>query len=504
MNGIFSTDWIENANWQYYIYIPDEQSDLEIRAVPEYGRLKVYVGLKAPVGIQNRLWESSTKENSEVVKISNSDVNNLKGRFYIGVLALENTRYSIVAYAKSSVIKISDGQIQTLSLENFELKLNLFINPSSADPYELYCSLKTYSDSFRPYIYINFEEKGKNIAFPTQGFAQYIYDDKNEYDQLYNSLDFFLPQNGPGNYHILLYSSYKYHEKPLFTFFCASEFSVLNLQLNSQHIQHSNTDFSPRNFVIDVPNESYLRVYVIPCSGDVLLQISKNSEDFQFKDPSIEILSFNDGSSFSTIPSALGKYYVRVTSMSNSETSHENSFQIITETYKINENKKDRLMPGEIYYEISGDKYIITWEEVKYDNNGTPDSGIEYYLYQSSYTESYMESVCGMRNAAKLNLAKEIKIGDKTTATIHISKLTRVNIVAVNTFNPNSYLSYIAYSPIQLTKINSESNNGSIWYIALFILIMTMSILSIIFYQHKKRQTQNNQFYELREVNRQN
>ncbi|CAG9316916.1 unnamed protein product [Blepharisma stoltei] len=504
-NGVISKWYLERNQWEYYMFIVEEKSDLEFQASTEYGKIMILVGKKLPITLNNYQWKSTAKENTEIVRIPKNDKENSDGTFYIGILASEVSKFSFVAFAKNSVIYLTGQYIQTFSLEENELKFSFGVDLLDLNIYPLFCSLTTFSDDFKPAVYINFEEQNKVIDFPTQNRAEISYDSDSNYDLIYNSLDFFLPQDKAGRYLFLISSGSHYQPKPYFSFFCTSPYDILELSQNSQHIHRTESDFSPANFYIHIPNLSILNIYIIPCLGDAKLQVSEIYNNFESSLPDLEVINFTSGMILGTIRSAKGGYFLRISSMSNGESSHGNSFQIITETLRPNEKSPKRLKPGKIYYEKEDKKsYRILFEEVKYDDGSTPDVGVEYYLYQSSSSFAHMESVCGMRMAKKATIAQEVLLKDKTQAIIQTSEEAIINVVAVDTRYPESYLSYIPYIPIILpkTQTNYNTSNGSWWFLFVFIAIVIFGILSSIFYYHKKRQARPDNFMELREVNR--
>lgn len=421
------------------------------------------------------LWECEKGISTKSLVIKSNDPKFYEGIYYIIVEnQSEDPVYTILWYSENSPIKLIDGwpiqcglkpEADSNMLFRFESynSVNCYLetltpgfyptvkakfNRTSLSPYDMMFNISSYTEN---HLAIKISLIGKNILYLTVSNTQ--------------SSDIKLGE---------------------FQFYCTNAFHPALLQSNKLSVGVLSNNTNALRYEVQSNKASDMNIYIIPCSGELQIEISTNWTIITEQSPQIITTRLSDGVLFGQVHNAIGKYYITVSKFQQSSFS---TFQILVDTLNL-----PRLYPGNegyIKWEKGPDGVFLDWSKLEYSNHTIFNGETTYRLYFTENQIKPMLTSCQVFYGAMENDIMLIGSSKKTEKTLNLKdKKGKIAIVADIDINQKVALKTVIYNSFFIDS-TPPKESGSLLLILIFIIIFVFIVACILYFKFRKVEGQN-------------
>ena len=492
-NGLAVRGYAEQEQWRYYLFNLEEPGEVEVFLKVYSGDPDLYISRKPALDETHFDWASVRSYDSEHIRIPSNDPASGKGPFYIGVRSfVGSSSFSVIAYSQNSVVTLGDGMPQTYNIRHSNLKMEFLLGePENVS--ELYCSVKTFNENFKPSFYINKVEPRQPESFPYPSASEFVFE---TYDKVFGTLDFTLSYRTPGKFLFSVYDELREVsiEQSYFSLVCSTSKQINILQQNSQHFYTQKDPLNDVYFQVDVSQSSVFEVYLIPCAGKFQVKISDSLSNLDKNDPQIVITENLNGEIIGSINKAQGRYYVVVSSLESYYAVEGAAFEVVTQTLNDGNDHRDIGDNRYITAKALEEGYEFSWEPLSY-SNGKLVPEVTYLLYATDDFDLQMGTVCGMRIGEKLGIAKYTQTPETSAVLKKVKNDTVVNVAAVVKDAPENLNSYYAYYSVFVEKRKSSEGEDEDLVVEIIILVL-VCLAGVVGYIFKNKRRPRPEGYQ--------
>ena len=473
-NGIPHRGELSTSSWDFYQFLVNETSDLHVSLTSFGGNSDMFIDTSPSLTFHSAKWRSIAKTGADYIKVLSTDTRFATGYFYIGVYAMLGCTYSITAHLQNSLITLVNGWPQTYGTSSNNLLFFQYYIESRL-PQNISCSLRTLESRRYPSVYLLLAQ---GVVYPSPENFTYAYGAK-EFSEAYDTL--FISVEIPK--HTQVYVGVQGGAEPVeFELLCRDSLAVGALRLGREVLDRIEFPVRSRVYEVSLQKKGELWVYVVPCHGTQMLEISSNWTLVNMDIPDITVVKLMDGKLVGNINNAEGVYFITVSSVGNGDKIQGTCYEIVA--YFSDFRVYQHAIPGDggnINVERSADIVKISWKPVVYENFTEISKEVKYYVYLSESAE--FESLCALQLAEIENKTKSVGVVNGNSIEFPIDKKMRIAYVigvlpqSVNIFR------YAIYDSIEIPL----TVDTQYLEISIIVLILLVLILLLILYCLRKR-----------------
>jgi hypothetical protein len=279
-----------------------------------------------------------------------------------------------------------------------------------------------------------------------------------------------------------------------FSLFCTKSFHPAFLPLNRLSLAVMEPGALPMRYELNIRSKTDLKVFVVPCEGDVKLEVSSKSTVISEKTPDLAISRLADGVMYGIVTGALGNYYLTV---NNTDREERAAFQIYADG-----EAKQRICPGNngiVTVEKFKNGVNINWNPVHYENGTVYEGKVKYKLYQASRSMGKVTTSCEMLYGSTQDRVRLVGETSTTHFYLHFKKDLEsgaANILAEVEEDNEVALSDVAYSEFEiLVEEGNEDKNGIIFMLVGVVFVL-MVLTFVGFWVYRKVKVRNEEVQE--------
>ena len=385
--------------------------------------------------------------------------------------------YSVVWYNQGSSIKLIDGWPLQYGLIPNENNFALFTFSSRGS---VFCQLESLTKGFYPKVYSQFSKRPTNSDY-NQVFKS------NNYTSNHLLMEFEVPGET-----ILYLQVNSHHSQDMlrgeFSIYCTNSFHPAIIQTGRLTMGNFHGTSKGLRYEVKMLEMNDLNIYVIPCVGEVKLEISTNWTIIKEETPDLVIFRMSDGMLFASIKNAIGNYYITVTEILDTKFA---LYQMLVDI-----NGLEKLYSGNDgsieWNRDAEDDLNFAWKSLEYFNETSYKGDVSYNLYFTEDPNIKMMSTCQIYYGITQGAITLIDNSAIESLTTYIQEQTgNVNIIAtVKDKEGAVVLKEIAYEPTSIYPTLPSPPSGlsmALLLIIVSIIVLFIGCLGGCFYVRKRR-----------------